>query len=603
MVPFDRMKVADLKAELKKLGLPQQGLKAELLARLQEAVAGDGAPTAVVDPSEDRDLRTSDEPTDAFDGKDQVPSTLMETTDLPLAQSSDSSIHPSDRVLPSPPAPSNPPTIASDRATQDPSQETGGGSLPLSSDPATSYSEENAKDRVEDQTMHQTGLDHHVASSFPTEDAIQPPAANAGLHEPLTTSMNVDSSETEHHRENATHHSDILTSIQASEPKVWKEADKGRFDAQSATQVYRQDSLEHEMDEARADVDMGLDVYKDVAPSTHPATSALYIRNLMRPLRPQAVKDYLVELAATGNLFDGSIIHDFHLDQIRTHVLVVFRDVASASRVRSRLHERIWPDETNRKPLWVDFVPPDSVPGWIETETDSSSMRSSANRYEVLYSKDDNGHVTARLEEVSNIPTAPRASQAQFQHNQQTANGWQASRTPFEVNNAPASADLDMSDRLEPDPIRREHMSYSTTTRANPPVPWQPVTDALVDRRRDAIAAVKTTKHNIDFGKNYHRYFFEHGSTFVDRGVEHFLGIRPPHRERERRRELADRRRGPGGGSRGSGRGPLPEFPHRVPRGGDRYRGQASGSYSSTGRSLHRDDGRYRSHHLRDSRY
>ncbi|MCQ6513094.1 hypothetical protein NPN18_25330, partial [Vibrio parahaemolyticus] len=43
---------------------------------------------------------------------------------------------------------------------------------------------------------------------------------------------------------------------------------------------------------------MDLDEDPSVAPAVHPATAALYISNLMRPLRPADVQAHVCELAA-----------------------------------------------------------------------------------------------------------------------------------------------------------------------------------------------------------------------------------------------------------------------------------------------------------------
>ncbi|KAF2795720.1 hypothetical protein K505DRAFT_323859 [Melanomma pulvis-pyrius CBS 109.77] len=51
--------------------------------------------------------------------------------------------------------------------------------------------------------------------------------------------------------------------------------------------------------------------------------------------------------------------------------LVLFNTSTAASRVRASLHGSIWPAEGNRKELWVNFVPEDSVESWIQSEEDA----------------------------------------------------------------------------------------------------------------------------------------------------------------------------------------------------------------------------------------
>lgn len=65
-------------------------------------------------------------------------------------------------------------------------------------------------------------------------------------------------------------------------------------------------------------------------------------------------------------------------------------------------------------------------------------------------------------------------------------------------------------------------------------------------------------KRDMGPESDINRYTFEQGESFVDRGHENFVGIRPPHREREVQRRR-DRGGGGGGGPpRGPPRGPPP---------------------------------------------
>src|SRR5690606_34171350 len=115
--------------------------------------------------------------------------------------------------------------------------------------------------------------------------------------------------------------------------------------------------------------DDAVDLDRDVAPAIHPATPALYIANLMRPLRPVDMQTHLIDLATPPRLpLSNDVITLFHLDQIRTHAFVVFASTSAASRVRTLLHDSVWPNESNRKALFVDFIPPEKVQEWIDTE-------------------------------------------------------------------------------------------------------------------------------------------------------------------------------------------------------------------------------------------
>lgn len=159
-------------------------------------------------------------------------------------------------------------------------------------------------------------------------------------------------------------------------------------------------------------------------PAIHPVTAALYIRDFMRPLRPEPLRTHLTSLASPPSSSpDSSIIKSLFLDNMKTHALVLFTSTTAASRVRASLHGSIWPPEGNRKELWVDFVPDDKVEEWIQIEEDAlvaekdaraSGRPIAAKRFEVIYADSPDG-TTAIHQEVGsgaplNAPRGPRAS-------------------------------------------------------------------------------------------------------------------------------------------------------------------------------------------------
>ncbi|TKA76429.1 hypothetical protein B0A55_05190 [Friedmanniomyces simplex] len=115
----------------------------------------------------------------------------------------------------------------------------------------------------------------------------------------------------------------------------------------------------------------------------HPATRALYIRDLIRPLQPAQLRDHLIALSGSDTL--DSSIDTFHLDVLRTHAFAVFSTLKESTRVRAALHGTVFPDEPARKDLWVDFVPEDKVAEWIEVEERAGTSRRDARRWEVVY--------------------------------------------------------------------------------------------------------------------------------------------------------------------------------------------------------------------------
>ncbi|KAF1940465.1 SAP domain-containing protein [Clathrospora elynae] len=164
---------------------------------------------------------------------------------------------------------------------------------------------------------------------------------------------------------------------------------------------------------------------RPTVPALHPVTPALYIRNFMRPLRPELLRAHLVSLATPPSSSpDPTIVKAVFLDAMKTHALVLFSTKTAASRARASLHGSIWPPEGNRKELWVDFIPEENVEDWIREEEDAvtaekekrTNGRSMApKRFEVVYPESSDGSIIAVFQEVgsnapANAPRGPRAS-------------------------------------------------------------------------------------------------------------------------------------------------------------------------------------------------
>ncbi|KAK0263022.1 hypothetical protein B0A54_03843 [Friedmanniomyces endolithicus] len=132
------------------------------------------------------------------------------------------------------------------------------------------------------------------------------------------------------------------------------------------------------------------------AGAIHPATRALYIRDLIRPLQPAQLRDHLIALAGPDST--DSLIEHFHLDVLRTHAFAVFSTLKAATRVRAALHGTVFPDEPARKSLWVDFVPEEKVAEWIEVEASAGTSRRDARKWEVLYEGSGEGTAVQHVE-------------------------------------------------------------------------------------------------------------------------------------------------------------------------------------------------------------
>lgn len=261
-----------------------------------------------------------------------------------------------------------------------------------------------------------------------------------------------------------------------------------------------------------------------ISPAIHSATSALYIRNFMRPLQAGQLKDYLVALAKPTNASPTEEpISDFFLDAIRTHCLVRFSNVSAASRVRSALHDRVWPDERTRKPLWVDFVPEEKLKKWIDVEQSAASSRGQpAKRWEVVYEK-EGGNIVAYLQETDGGNGALRGGIS-------TAAREEAGRGVQGAPSGPRGSDARPQTRPAPkvDAGRgfKALDDLFKGTAAKPKLYWLPASKLVVDRRLDRLAVGRGGGRSDEM----RRYTFEE-EVLVDRGPEFGYG-RGGHRGR-----------------------------------------------------------------------
>lgn len=225
---------------------------------------------------------------------------------------------------------------------------------------------------------------------------------------------------------------------------------------------------------------------RSVSPALHLATPALYIRNLMRPLRPEPLRAHLLTLASPLSADpDPDTISTLFLDSMKTHALVRFASTTAASRVRASLHGTIWPPEGNRKDLWVDFVPEEKCATWIQEEEDAilaekearaAGRPIAAKKFEVVYSEDEDGGYTAVFQEVGagaaafNPPKGPRRASHQVP-------GAGAAPLPTQETRQNAEASFKTLDEL-----------FSSTT-AKPKLYYLAVSDERAEARRKDLEA------------------------------------------------------------------------------------------------------------------
>ncbi|KAK6064891.1 hypothetical protein SCUP515_11527 [Seiridium cupressi] len=619
---YNKLKVTELKVELKRLGLPQNGLKADLVARL-EAVATDPptSDTAAASAAEDDDDQVQEalesggtappemDPTPAAE-TDAETAIRPEETSLQDAPMTDVPALNDTGALPedSAPEPAQP-IAATDFAvsnSQPPSSiapESSSSATPVRPIEIVQDSQKRKRrslspaPRAEDIAAKRARLSSEqpeaevgLSETENKEEAIQ----MFGTARDAPTDAAMGGAQSEISAEQQTRADSVASTVGITQSLRQKSPDDADQPMMDDTKQQSQLDNDTVMGESLADTLTEEELQGGVEPSTHPATSALYIKNFMRPLRPQAVKDHLLDLATPAGVeIDDQTIPDFYLDNIRTHSFVLFNSVTAAKRVRNALHNQVWPDETNRKPLWIDYIPSERYHDWVAMEQSAGGGRGSASRYEVVYEHDRNGNVIAALEESGAAPPAAKPA-PMLERKQSVPTG--PSRGLTGIEGAPTGPrGLQGGGRAPVHHSRLDRVVDHKSSIARPTVAYQPVPEELARRRQDAIKMAKSRDYDqrSDKNKEYRRYFFEHGDHLVDRGPEIFLGIRPPHRERERERHQEhghdDRRRG-GRGRRNGRRGGMPMH-HGVPKGGDRYRGTAaSGDYNDRGGDRYRGE-------------
>ncbi|RAL63300.1 hypothetical protein DID88_004376 [Monilinia fructigena] len=285
--------------------------------------------------------------------------------------------------------------------------------------------------------------------------------------------------------------------------------------------------------------------YNPITPAIHPATTALYIRNFVRPLQETRLHDYLTTLATPpGSEPDPDAILHFHIDRVSNTRIGSIQKFICCS---------------------TNFIPDEKVKEWIDQEQASGPGRNTK-KWEVVYEETENDgdrRVTAVLQESTGDPQSMHARRQSIPFSAPTGPSRGIEGAPSGPRSLGGSRTIPMRNLSE--------LFKSTTTQ--PTLYWQPASEDLVNRRLDAIADVTTKDISRHTGSDINRYTFEDGDRFVDRGKEIFSGIRPPPGHRGPGNQRRGRGGGGGGyGSRGGDRGYDRGYDRGVDRVYDSYR-------------------------------
>jgi SAP domain len=392
--------------------------------------------------------------------------------------------------------------------------------------PSPSSVETTKKPKLDDITDEPNGVDVHLS----TDETMPIPKVEA---EPIATDPG-DASTTPTTREEET----LRSSAPPHSPPALKQTSPNGKDSRFKDLFPSVGGIDKDLSRVHSPANRTSDHGGDdgeehmITPALHAATSALYIRNFMHPLHPPSLREHLTLLATPPNSsLNPEILGDFYLDPIRTHCLAVFANVAAASRVRSALHNRIWPNERTRKPLWADFVPESKVRDWIELEesTSKNGARSAGGRrwevvYETVEGEEGYHNTQAVLREVGvgnrsqsfngggahgiqGVPLGPRGSVS-------TGTGPRHTGAPEAATTIPKPANSGFS-ALD---------SLFKSTAAKPKLYFLPVPKELAERRLDMLADRRsrggTRNRDGRLFNEQRRYTFEDGDLLVDVGSD-----------------------------------------------------------------------------------
>ncbi|KAF2674692.1 hypothetical protein BT63DRAFT_419976 [Microthyrium microscopicum] len=259
-------------------------------------------------------------------------------------------------------------------------------------------------------------------------------------------------------------------------------------------------------------------------PAIHHATRALYIRDLMRPLQPSALKNHLASLTGTS---DDTSIETLHVDSIRSHAFVVVSTTNGAARIRAGMHNQIWPKERDRKQLWVDYIPEAKVQEWIDTETNSGGgSRLSNKKWEVEYRSRDGEMVAELVEAGSGAPSRPppaRPESRQWEVEDRRPSYSREDRQPS-ISRAPTAPKFPQPKEAEKSFVALDKLFKSTT--AKPMLYFKPVDTDLADKRLDELddlTARKWSDKDWREDEQHYRYSFE-GDKLVSGGLHRAQG-------------------------------------------------------------------------------
>ncbi|CRG87121.1 hypothetical protein PISL3812_04136 [Talaromyces islandicus] len=556
MADYNKWKVTELKAELKRRGVPQTGLKLKQdfvnkLTELDSEAHDEPAPeedSARQPPSEQKEDDGIADEAKPKEGETQVPpqsaTDALPTQDAPSTQKPDQDQANLDDQPVSKPEDNVLEADQPDKRDEHPQDE-----QPVAAEPEAKEQEINGLKKHQDfESREETEVPTtETAAEAPAPLAVEPSSSAPSEPEnemrkrkrrsrsPAPTEETVKKSKVDNENPRVVLKEDesSATATPAAEPAIIPQS-RTEVETTEEKREYAQQSSGSRLEKTKYDdsperrdlrfrellppnkkrkrtPSPGLSVQPDereVEPALHPATSAIYIRDLMRPLQPTSLKRYLTSLASSDN--DPEVLLDFFLDPIKTHCFALFKSVSAASQVRSRVHGAPWPNERDRKPLWADFIPENKVGDWIKTEQESASQARAGPRWEVVYEQTEYGF-EASLQEYRGTTTGPTPAPRQSIDT--------GPRRESQPSGPPQSSSQQRGKGFK----ALDELFLSTTTK--PKLYYLPVSRDVIERRLERFAALsqRGSQHRQSGRDDTRRITFEDVDVFVDGGPEYGL--------------------------------------------------------------------------------